>query len=152
MNNIIKKAIVSEKSFQAASKSRFTFIVERHAKKEEIASEVKELFGVTVLGVNCANYKGKIKQTKRVKGKRSDYKKAIIQVKSGEKIDLFEIEKDAASTKGRASVSAGPSPDGGTPASTKSGMRGVSKVKEQNNKKEDNKGKNVEVTIKQPKG
>ena len=108
MNYTIKKALISEKSFTAVASDKFSFIVDKKANKEKITAACKELFGVDVLDVNTANYKGKIKMNKKGKGQRSDFKKAIVTVKKGQKIDLFEIEtekdkkaktKDAAKTK-----------------------------------------------------
>lgn len=94
MNNILRRALISEKSFGRAEENKYTFIVEKSADKEEIGKSCKELFGVTVFDVNTANYKGKIKKSRgKGLGKRSDFKKAIITLKAGEKIDLFEVEK-----------------------------------------------------------
>lgn len=94
MNSVFKKALISEKSFGKASENKYTFIVEKSADKEIIALECANLFGVTVLDVNTVNYQGKIKRTRKGSGKRSDYKKAIITLKAGDKISLFEIEKE----------------------------------------------------------
>lgn len=91
---ILKKAIVSEKSFQMAAESKFCFIVDKKADKKMIAEAVAGLFNIEVLDVNISNYIGKIKKTKKGSGRRSDYKKAIITAKKGQKIDLFEVEKD----------------------------------------------------------
>lgn len=91
---IIKKPLVSEKSFQAAAAGKFTFLVDTNAGKKEIADAVSQLFEVSVLTVNTTNYEGKIKRTKKGLGKRSDFKKAIVTLKKGQKIDLFEVEKE----------------------------------------------------------
>jgi len=93
-NGIIKKALVSEKSFRQSGEGKFTFLVSPKTDKFEIAALVKELFDVTVLGVTTANFKGKIKKTKKGEGKRSNFKKAIVTIKKGEKIDLFDVEQD----------------------------------------------------------
>ncbi len=94
MNNILKKALVSEKSFSNVGKDKFTFIVDPKADKETIADVCEKLFGVNVLEVNTANIKGKVKMSKRGKGKRSDFKKAVVTLKKGQKIDLFDIETE----------------------------------------------------------
>ncbi|MEI6498666.1 MAG: 50S ribosomal protein L23 [bacterium] len=99
MNKILKKALISEKSFSVAGESKYTFIVDRLARKEEISSTCENLFGVNVLSINTMNYKGKVKMSKTGRGKRSDVKKAIITVKKGQKIDLFEHESDKKETK-----------------------------------------------------
>jgi large subunit ribosomal protein L23 len=93
MNNLIKRALVSEKSFMAAGNGKFTFIIDKRADKNQIASVCEKLFKVTVLSVNTMNYNGKVKITKRVKGQRSDFKKVVLTLKPGDKIDLFEIDK-----------------------------------------------------------
>lgn len=92
MNNFIKKALISEKSYQDAAKGKFSFIISKQINKETIASAVENLFKVKVLSVNSMNYNGKIKTTKRNRGKRADFKKVILTLKPGDKIDLFEIE------------------------------------------------------------
>jgi len=92
MSSFIKKALVSEKSYLAATNGKFTFIVDKHADKNSVAKAVEGLFKVNVLSVNTANYIGKIKSTKRVVGKRNDFKKVILTLKPGQKIDLFELE------------------------------------------------------------
>ncbi|MEK7096503.1 MAG: 50S ribosomal protein L23 [Patescibacteria group bacterium] len=94
MTEFIKKALVSEKSFREVAAGKVTFVVDKRATKEEIAKNCAELFKVTVLDVNTTNIIGKVKRTKKGMGKRSDYKKAIITLKKGDKIDLFEIEEE----------------------------------------------------------
>jgi len=94
MNKILKKALVSEKSFSVIGESKYTFIVERQARKEEIATICESLFNVNVTDINTMNYKGKVKMSKTGRGKRSDLKKAIITVKKGQKIDLFDLETE----------------------------------------------------------
>lgn len=92
-NNIIKKIIVSEKSFKRATNKQYTFLVDKKADKLTIAKKCHDLFGVKVLSVNTINMIGKKKVTKRVKGKRSDTKNAVVTVDKNDKIDLFEIEE-----------------------------------------------------------
>jgi large subunit ribosomal protein L23 len=93
-SNILKSPIISEKSLGNATKDKFSFIVDRKANKEDVSRVVTDLFDVVVLDVNIANIKGKVKRTKKGEGKRSDYKKAVVTLKKGQKIDLFEIEKE----------------------------------------------------------
>lgn len=94
MSNIFKKVLVSEKSFRDATQGKYTFIVDKEADKNGIAKMCEKLFNVTVLSVNAMNFKGKTKMTRRVKGKRSDFKKVILTLKAGDKIDLFETENN----------------------------------------------------------
>ena len=98
MNNVIKKILVSEKSFQAATSGKYSFIVDKAMRKEHIAKAIESLFSVSVLSVNSMNYKGKIKTVKRKPGVRNNFKKVVLTLKPGQKIDLFEIESDDSSS------------------------------------------------------
>ena len=92
---IIKKPIISEKSMQAASLGRFSFIVNPKASKNQIAQAIEKLFSVSVVSISTSNIKGKIKKfgTKRNKTQLSDYKKAIVTLKKGQAIDIFNFEE-----------------------------------------------------------
>ncbi len=94
MTGIIYRPIVTEKSTQLQEKGIYAFEVELHSNKIDIARAVQKKFSVTVVNVRTMNYKGKSKTqlTKkgRFAGKTSRYKKAIVTLKAGEKIDLFE--------------------------------------------------------------
>lgn len=92
-SNLLKQALVSEKSFKAISADKFTFIVGTDATKESVAAIVADVFNVEVLHVNMIRVKGKVKRGKKGMGTRSDFKKAILTLKKGSKIDLFEVEK-----------------------------------------------------------
>lgn len=93
MSSYIKKALISEKSYLSATSGKFTFLVNKEADKKSIKNKIEKLFNVNVLTVNTANYIGKIKMTKRIQGKRANFKKAFLTLKAGQKIDLFELEK-----------------------------------------------------------
>jgi large subunit ribosomal protein L23 len=92
-SNILKKALVSEKSFKEAALGKFTFVVDKDATKEDVSKAIKNIFDVDIIAINLLNVKGKVKRTKKGLGKRSDFKKAILTLKKGQKIDLFEVEK-----------------------------------------------------------
>gem|GEM_PF-3047783 len=76
-----------------ANTSQYTFIVDKAANKKDLKTECQDIFGVEVLSVNVANILGKEKMTKRIKGRRSDYKKAVIRINPKDKIDLFVTEE-----------------------------------------------------------
>lgn len=80
---------VSEKAAVSASRNVYVFEVPVKAEKIEIAKAVEKLFGVKVEAVNTARGIGKVYSGRR-KGSRSDWKKAYVRVKSGQKIDLYE--------------------------------------------------------------
>jgi large subunit ribosomal protein L23 len=88
--DIIIKPVVTEKSFSLLEDNKYTFIVDKRANKTEIKSAVEEIFKVSVLNVNTVNVKGKPKRQGRFTGFKADRKKAIVTLKPGQKIPLFD--------------------------------------------------------------
>ena len=91
---IIKKPVITEKMTAISEKlNRYAFIVDKRANKIQIKNSVEELYGVKVADVNTMIYKGKPKSryTKSgvIKGRTSDFKKAIVTLAEGETIDFF---------------------------------------------------------------
>ncbi|OGH09048.1 MAG: 50S ribosomal protein L23 [Candidatus Levybacteria bacterium RBG_16_35_6] len=91
--NIILSPIITEKSMTDASHGKFTFKVAMHAHKKGIKKEIEDNFKVNVINVATMVVKGKIVRTgkKRMETKSQGYKKAIVALKKGQKIDLFEV-------------------------------------------------------------
>jgi len=87
--DIIIRPIVSEKTFDLIEQNRYTFEVAKSASKPQIADAISEIFGVTVTSVNTMNVNGKPRRVRLVKGKTRDWKKAVVTLKQGDKIDLF---------------------------------------------------------------
>jgi large subunit ribosomal protein L23 len=94
MTAILKRPLITEKMTAKADRGQYAFEVDLNANKIEIARAVEKKFNVTVLSVRTMRSKGKRKaqMTKRgrIPGRRSDYKKAIVTLKQGDKIDFFE--------------------------------------------------------------
>lgn len=87
---IIIKPIVSEKSYAQIDDQRYTFEVHPKAHKTMIAQAVEQLFGVTVVGVCTANVRPKPKRRGLTRGRTSAWKKAVVQLSPGDKIEFFE--------------------------------------------------------------
>lgn len=86
---VLLSPIVSEKSTIAAEdNNRFVFKVQKVATKLEIKKAVEMMFDVEVDSVQVLNVKGKVKRFGRSLGKRSDWKKAYVKLKSGHDIDF----------------------------------------------------------------
>lgn len=86
--------ILSEKSVIAKDEqNRYTFRVNPAANKTEIRKAVETLFKVKVSAVRTANIPGKLHRVGRHEGYRSDWKKAIVTVKAGQKIDMTDLPK-----------------------------------------------------------
>ncbi len=93
-HEIILRPVISEKSMDETQRHKYTFAVHDDANKLQIAAAVAELFKVTVLEVNVSNTKPKEKSRNRkrgrIKGYTSPWKKAVVTVKSTDKIEFFE--------------------------------------------------------------
>lgn len=88
---IIERPLVTEKSMAGAEQGKYTFRVSKDANKIEIARAVEQVFNVKVESVNTMTVKGKKKRVGRhPEGKTADWKKAIVSLKPGQKIEIFE--------------------------------------------------------------
>lgn len=88
---IIVRPVVTERSTELADdRGAYTFIVNRDANKIEIKNAVEQLFDVKVDNVRTANYRGKWRRVGSAYGKKASYKKAIVTLVEGEKIDVYE--------------------------------------------------------------
>ena len=92
--NIIKRPVVSEKSTALAEvANRYVFEVEPSATKVEIKAAVEQLFKVKVKAVNTSMMHGKNKRSGKYNYKRSNWKKAVITLIAGQKIELFQVKQ-----------------------------------------------------------
>lgn len=90
-HEIIKRPLITEKtSIQKEDHNQVTFEVDRRANRVEIKRAVESIFNVNVAAVRTIQVKGKTKQRGRIVGKRRDWKKAIVRLMPGERIDFFE--------------------------------------------------------------
>jgi large subunit ribosomal protein L23 len=88
---LIKTPRLTEKSVaQKEQHNQVTFLVDPGANKTEIRKAVESLFKVKVMAVNTITSLGKIKRMGKNMGKRQDFKKAIVTLKVGDKIEYFE--------------------------------------------------------------
>jgi large subunit ribosomal protein L23 len=88
--DIIQAPLISEKGTALAeSANQFLFKVRPEANKIEVKRAVETLFKVKVVEVRMARYLGKMRRIGRSMGRRSDWKKAYVTLKEGDKIDFF---------------------------------------------------------------
>ena len=85
---IIIAPIVSEKAYSLMDQGKYTFEVEKSAKKPAIKAAIESIFGVKVASVNTINRQGKRVRTRTGYGKRKDTKRAIVTLREGT-IDIF---------------------------------------------------------------
>jgi large subunit ribosomal protein L23 len=90
--DVIRKPVVSEKSYALLDRGIYTFIVAPDANKVEIRRAVEEIFGVNVVSVNTLNRPGKRKRNRKQAtfGKRPDTKRAVVTLAPGQSIPIFE--------------------------------------------------------------
>lgn len=89
--DVIKRPLNTEKTnIQKELSGQFTFEVDRKSNRVEIRRAVEKIFNVKVAAVRTLQVKGKVKRRGRIMGKRRDWKKAIVTLMPGERIDFFE--------------------------------------------------------------
>jgi large subunit ribosomal protein L23 len=89
--DVVLRPLITEKATRLAGENKYAFEVRVHANKAQIKEAVEKGFGVKVMAVNVINLKGK---PHRVRGNRikhfPDWKKAVVTLAAGDKIELFE--------------------------------------------------------------
>ena len=87
--DVILRPVVSEKSYGLIDEGKYTFLVDPRANKTEIKRAVETLLGSKVEHVRTAIAHGKVKRQGRFAGQRSDWKKAYVKLRAGEKLPEF---------------------------------------------------------------
>ena len=91
--SVLIKPILTEKASSSNEKGKFVFVVDKNANKIQIKDAVESTYDVKVISINTMNVLGKSvsKFTKKgvVNGRKSSYKKAIVQLNEGEFIDFY---------------------------------------------------------------
>ena len=89
--DIIRGPLVTEKTtLQKETNNQLTFKVDRRANRVEIKDAVEKNFNTKVKQIRTIQVKGKVKQRGKILGKRKDWKKAIVTLMPGQRIDFFE--------------------------------------------------------------
>jgi large subunit ribosomal protein L23 len=88
---VLKRPLVTEKSTTEKDQhNKLCFEVDRRANKIEIKEAVEQIFKVDVLGVTTASVKGKKKRVGRFFTERPNWKKAVVTIKPGQRVEFFE--------------------------------------------------------------
>jgi large subunit ribosomal protein L23 len=89
--DIIKKPLLSEKSYDGIASKKYVFVVDERADKTQIKAAVEQIFGVEVEKVNVVNVRGKYKRQGRTEGYTSKFKKAYVKLtKESKTIEFFD--------------------------------------------------------------
>ena len=89
-NTIIKRPRVTEKSTALMEQNKYCFVVYPRANKNQSKEAVEKMFNVKVKDVNTANVLGKVKRMGRYEGRRPNWKRAIVTLEPGNRIEFFE--------------------------------------------------------------
>jgi large subunit ribosomal protein L23 len=87
---VIVEPVVSEKSYALMADGKYTFRVDDRAHKTQIARAVEEIFDVRVVGVRTSKVRSKPKRRGVHSGRTRSWKKAIVELGAGDRIELFE--------------------------------------------------------------
>jgi large subunit ribosomal protein L23 len=88
MYDIIRGPVITEKATNVSEHNQVIFRVPLDADKRQVKAAVEGLFNVTVTAVNTIRMMGKVKRFRGRPGRRSDYKKAIVTLREGQRIDV----------------------------------------------------------------
>ena len=87
--DVVREPVITEKiSIQSERDGKYAFIVHKLANKKQVKSSVEKIFNVHVTKVNVINSLGKWRRIRYQPGRTADWKKAIVTLKKGEKIDI----------------------------------------------------------------
>jgi len=85
----VKQPWVTEKAVSLSGLAKYVFIVDKKTNKSEVKKAIESIYNVKVENVNIINIKGKAKRLGRSLGKTSGFKKAVLTLKQGQKIDII---------------------------------------------------------------
>jgi large subunit ribosomal protein L23 len=89
-NEVLLAPVVSEKSYSLIADRKYSFKVHKDAHKTQVRQAVEELFGVHVENVNISHVRPKPKRRGAIRGTKPGWKKAIVQLREGDTIEIFE--------------------------------------------------------------
>ena len=89
-SQVLIRPVISEKSYQQIAQNQYTFKVHQDAHKTQIRQAVEELFEVHVVSVNVSTVPSKPKRRGQIRGRRPGWKKAVVELREGESIQIFQ--------------------------------------------------------------
>jgi large subunit ribosomal protein L23 len=87
---VLRRPVITEKDTFLKNWNKYTFEIAQDANKLQVKEAVEKAFNVTVLDVNTMTVKGRVKRRGRFLGKTAGWKKAVVTLKPGDKIEFFE--------------------------------------------------------------
>jgi large subunit ribosomal protein L23 len=89
-SQVLIKPVISEKSYEQIQSNQYTFQVHQDAHKTQVRQAVEELFEVKVERVNIIKVQAKPKRRGQFRGTKPGWKKAVVQLRAGDTIEIFE--------------------------------------------------------------
>ncbi|MEI6835640.1 MAG: 50S ribosomal protein L23 [Candidatus Falkowbacteria bacterium] len=89
-HRVLVRPLITEKAANFGTLNKYAFVVTGNSNKIEVAKAILAVYGVRPMSINIICVKGKAVSRGRVKGRRSDFKKAIITLKKGDTIKIYE--------------------------------------------------------------
>jgi len=93
VNDVIIKPVISEKTTGLMDMNKYVFRVALHSNKKMIKQAIKQIFDVTPEKINVMRVRGKKKRVRYQVGRTTAWKKAIITLKDGDRIEIFDGQK-----------------------------------------------------------
>lgn len=90
LNEVLIRPLITEKNTMLTSLGRYSFEIDRRANKPMVKEAVEKIFKVDVTAVNVINVPPKTRRVGRSVGKTSTWKKAVVTLKPGQRIEVFE--------------------------------------------------------------
>ncbi len=90
LHEVLRRPIITEKNTLQNELNKYTFEVARDATKPMIKQAVEEIFKVNVTAVNTSWVRGKMRRVGKSRGKSPDWRKAVVTLREGQRIDFFE--------------------------------------------------------------
>lgn len=87
---VLVKPMITEKAAQLGAQNKYIFMVSIDANKIEVAKAITSVYGVKVEKINLIRQQGKVVTRGRIKGKRKDFKKAVVTLAKGNTISVYE--------------------------------------------------------------
>ena len=87
---VLRRPVITEKNTMLIEQNKYTFEVSRDANKPQIKEAVEKAFKVKVASVNVMHVPGKMRRAGRQRGMTSSWKKAVVTLEPGNKIEFFE--------------------------------------------------------------
>lgn len=87
---VLKRPVITEKNTDLMEQNKYVFEIEKKANKAQVKAAVEKAFDVTVIGVNVITVPSRPRGFGRLRGHKSAWKKAIVTLKEGDSIEIFE--------------------------------------------------------------